>query len=123
MVAWLLLLPGVAGARRVALAGVFVAGLGAALLPVALRNWWIGGEIHLTSSQFGLNFYIGNHPGATGGYEPLQPNRGVEFERQDCVELVRSARSAGRLSAAEVSDYWTSRPSTTCGRSRPIGCA
>jgi tetratricopeptide (TPR) repeat protein len=106
MAAWLLLLPGVARARRVALAGVFAAGLAAALFPVALRNWWVGGELHLTSSQFGVNLYIGNHPGATGGYEPLHPGHGVEFERQDTVEMAE--RAAGRrLSPSEVSAYWT----------------
>jgi tetratricopeptide (TPR) repeat protein len=107
--AWLLWLPALAARRRVALALVFAAGLGAALFPVALRNWWVGGEIHLTTSQFGPNLYIGNHPGAPGGYEPLRPGRGTwEYERIDATELAEEA--LGRpLTPGEVSSYWTGR--------------
>ena len=106
---WLLALPGVARPRRVALALAFAGGLAAALCPVALRNWWVGGELHLTTSQLGPNLYIGNHPGAPGGYEPLRPGRGsAEFERQDATGLAEQA--LGRpLSPAEVSAYWTRR--------------
>jgi len=104
---FLLLLPGVPRGRRLVLAGTFAAGLAAALLPVALRNAWVGGELHLTTSQLGPNLYIGNHPGAKGGYEPLRAGRGsVQFERTDAIELAE--RAAGRpLSPGEVSAYWT----------------
>jgi tetratricopeptide (TPR) repeat protein len=105
---WLLRFPGVATGRRLALAAVFTAGIGAVLAPIALRNWWVGGELHLTTSQFGANLYIGNHPGAPGGYEPLVPGHGVEHERQDIQALAEHAM--GRpLTAGEVSDYWTGR--------------
>jgi tetratricopeptide (TPR) repeat protein len=107
--AWLATLPGTSRSRRVALAAAFAAGLAGLLLPVALRNWWVGGEAHLTTSQLGPNLYIGNHPGAKGGYEPMRPGRGsAEFERQDATELAEAA--LGRpLSPAEVSAYWTAR--------------
>jgi tetratricopeptide (TPR) repeat protein len=106
--AWLLALPGLPGRRRALLAGVFAAGVAGALAPVALRNLWVGGELHLTTSQFGLNFYLGNHAGATGLYQPFEGNRGVESERQDAV--AQAERAAGRtLSPQEVSDYWAER--------------
>ena len=39
-------------------------------------------------SQFGTNFYIGNHEGATGQYIPLRPDRGTpEYERDDATAL------------------------------------
>ena len=44
------------------------------LAPVALRNRAAGGELVLTTSQAGANFYIGNHPGADGRYQPLRRN-------------------------------------------------
>jgi tetratricopeptide (TPR) repeat protein len=107
--AWLLSLPALAARRRVALALVFAAGLGAALFPVALRNFWVGGELHLTTSQFGPNLYIGNHPGAPGGYEPLRPGRGTwEYERTDATELAEQALGR-RLTPGEVSSYWAGR--------------
>jgi tetratricopeptide (TPR) repeat protein len=103
--AWLLTLEGVVRARRWLLAGAFAAGLAAALFPVAFRNWWVGGELHLTTSQLGLNLYLGNHAGATGLYQPFEGNRGVESERQDA--RTGAERALGRpLSAREASDYW-----------------
>ena len=94
------------GARRAAL---FIAGLAIVLVPVALRNTYVGGGFFITTSQFGPNLYIGNHPGADGTYESLRPGRGApEYERQDATELAE--RALGRsLTPGEVSSYWTDR--------------
>lgn len=82
------------------------------LLPVTLRNRVVGGEWHLTTSQFGPNFYIGNGRPADGVYRPLRPGRGdARFERTDATELAEKA--AGRtLSPRQVSRYWTTRTLT-----------
>jgi Tfp pilus assembly protein PilF len=76
---------------------------------VAARNYAVGGGFYLTTSQFGPNFYIGNHAGSDGTYVSLRPGRGApEFERQDATELAE--RAEGRpLTPAEVSGYWTNR--------------
>jgi tetratricopeptide (TPR) repeat protein len=99
------------GERRPARMAVtaFLGACALVLLPVAARNYAVGGEFHLTTSQFGPNFYIGNHAGARGLYDPLVPGRGnAEAEREDAFRLAREA--AGRtLSPNEVSAYWTSR--------------
>ena len=85
--------------------------LGTALIlgPVAVRNAAISGELHLTTSQFGPNFYIGNNPQADGTYRPLRPYRGsAQYEQSDARELAEAA--VGRaLTPAEVSRYWTSQ--------------
>lgn len=77
--------------------------------PVALRNRLAGGEWSISTFQAGPNFYIGNHQGADGRYQPLV--RGHEtpaFERADATTLAE--REMGRkLSAREVSRYWMSR--------------
>lgn len=85
------------------------AGLALVLLPVAARNYAVGGEVHLTTSQFGPNFYIGNHAGSDGTYAPLRFGRGSpEFEREDATALAE--RAVGRrLTPSEVSAYWTGR--------------
>lgn len=82
------------------------AGLGAVLVPVGVRNLVVGGEFALTTSQAGPNFYIGNNPGADGGYSPLIADRGdTPYERHDAVLLAE--RSLGReLTPREVSRYW-----------------
>ena len=93
---------------RLAPAG-FVLGLALVLAPVAIRNYAVGGGFYLTTSQFGSNFYIGNHHGADGTYVSLRPGRGApEFERQDATELAEQALKR-TLSPAEVSSYWTGR--------------
>ncbi len=85
--------------------------LGAAIVlaPVAVRNFVVGGELHLTTSQGGPNFYIGNHEGASGTYQPLRPARGnAAYERQDAIDLAQQA--LGRpLTPGEVSSYWWQR--------------
>ncbi len=88
-------------------AALLLAGLAIVLLPVALRNLAVGGEFHVTTSQFGPNFYIGNNAQATGGYDPLRAGRGsAQYEREDATALAEQAESR-RLSPAEVSRYWT----------------
>jgi len=84
-------------------------GLALVLLPVAVRNWRVGGQLALTTAQMGPNFYIGNHPEATGRYVPLvRGHETPEFEQADAVALAE--RDMGRaLSPREVSRYWLRR--------------
>jgi Flp pilus assembly protein TadD/4-amino-4-deoxy-L-arabinose transferase-like glycosyltransferase len=84
-------------------------GASAVLAPVVIRNAVVGGEFHLSTSQFGPNLYIGNHEGATGAYDPLRNGHGsVADERADATELAE--RAAGHpLSPGEVSHYWAGR--------------
>ncbi len=100
--------PGTARAR-VAPALVFLAGCALILLPVGLRNLAVGGEFHLTTSQFGPNFYIGNHAGAEGTYAALVVGHGsVKDEREDATRLAEQA-AGRRLGPGDVSDFWTNR--------------
>ncbi|MGE3274819.1 MAG: tetratricopeptide repeat protein [Vicinamibacterales bacterium] len=92
---------------RLVTAGLVLAGTAVVLAPVTVRNYAVGGEAYLTTSQFGPNFYIGNHRGADGTYQSLRPRRGnARYERQDAVEMAEAA--TGRpLSPAEVSAWFT----------------
>ena len=76
---------------------------------VVARNFWVGGEFFATTSQFGTNFFIGNHRGASGRYEPLRWGNGsAESEQIDAVDLAEKA--LGRpLSSGQVSRYWFAR--------------
>lgn len=86
--------------------GAMVAGLLLALLPVAIRNGIVGGDFLPTTSQGGVNFYIGNHAGADGTYQPIVPGKQIpELERKEPARVAEQA--LGRpLSAGEVSRYW-----------------
>lgn len=90
-------------------AGALVLGAALVLAPVVVRNRLVAGEWLLTTAQAGPNFYIGNHAGASGTYQPLSPGRSdVSFERRDARVLAEAA--LGReLSAREVSRYWWGR--------------
>ena len=92
--------------RQAALVG---AGVALVLAPVALRNGVVGGGWHLTTSQLGPNFYIGNGAEADGAYRPLRYGRGdAAFERDDATMLAEAATGRA-LTPAEVSRYWTGR--------------
>lgn len=92
---------------RLASASILLAGLFAVLLPVTIRNAAVGGGVCLTTS-FGPNFYIANHPGATGTYQPLRAGRGdPRYEQTDAAWLAEEALGR-RLTPREVSSYWTS---------------
>jgi hypothetical protein len=58
-------------AASVAPALALAAGAALALAPAALLNHAVGGGFLLTSSQGGMNFYIGNSRGANGTFVPM----------------------------------------------------
>lgn len=96
-------------ATRAGVAATFLVGLAVVLVPVAARNYAVGGGFYLTTSQFGPNFYIGNNPQADGTYASLRFGRGApEYERIDATELAEHALKR-TLTPAEVSSYWTGR--------------
>lgn len=97
---------GVRVIRRAAWVGAYLAGAAIVLVPVGIRNARVGGEFSVTTFQAGPNFYIGNHRGADGRYQPLV--RGHEtpaFERRDATVLAQ--HDTGKtLTPREVSRYW-----------------
>jgi hypothetical protein len=113
-----LLLPGAARPRRTRLAAVGGLALGAVLglTPATLLNFLAGGEVVLTSSQGGMNFFIGNARGASGTYTGLTAgSQNPESQRQDARRLaaVFATRERGRpvapgeLTPGEVSAlFW-----------------
>jgi Flp pilus assembly protein TadD len=98
------------GAPRLArVAAACLGGCALVLLPIGARNYHVGGEFHLTTSQFGPNFYIGNHAGARGVYDPLIEGHGnASDERHDATRLAEQA--TGRtMTPDDVSWFWTAR--------------
>ena len=117
LIAWIVWRSWPQGAARSAMLCAAL-GLGAAtlLLPVGLRNRWVGGELLLTTSQMGSNFYLGNHRGADGGYTPLRAGRGdATFERDD-ARLLAEDDLKRPLGPREVSRYWFGRAWADIGR-------
>ena len=112
---------GAASATRVALA----AGVALVLSPVAIRNRAVTGEWILVSSHGGLNFLIGNHAEATGGYAaPPGVTPTIAGQSADTRRVAEAA--AGRaLTDAQVSDHFYARglaldPRATGARPRAL---
>jgi hypothetical protein len=107
-VLWLLHGP-FAKEQRLRSASAFLAGAAAILRCVGIRNYAVGREFHLTTSQFGPNFYIGNHPGASGTYEALSEGHGNAIDEQDDATRIAEQAAGRALTPAAVSNYWAGR--------------
>ncbi|MCC7261065.1 MAG: tetratricopeptide repeat protein [Candidatus Latescibacteria bacterium] len=105
---WVLLLGGWFAARRQWVAwGYLALGCVLVLAPVMIRNWAVGGEFALTTSSAGMNFYIGNHPQATGIYAGVDfvPSAEPDQEREGFVR--EAERRLGRpLGPGAASAFW-----------------
>jgi tetratricopeptide (TPR) repeat protein len=79
------------------------------LLPMA-RNLWVGGEAVFMATSGGVNFYIGNHRGATGTFR-VPPESGLanELDLERISRAVASSEVGRDLSPAEASAYWWRR--------------
>ncbi|MCO6437065.1 MAG: tetratricopeptide repeat protein [Phycisphaerae bacterium] len=76
------------------------------LTPVAWRNYSIGGVPLPTASNMGVNFYIGNHAGASGLYQPLRGFGGNASQEADDATVLAQEALGRELAPAEVSRYW-----------------
>ena len=80
--------------------GLFLLGLTLPLLAVASRNAALGGGFLPTTSQGGVNFWIGNNPAADGTYRPLVPGKQVPaYEREGARILAEQAAKRDALFA------------------------
>lgn len=88
---------------------VMAVGVLIVLLPFAARNQVLENRFSPFPAHGGLNFYIGNHPGATGKYAHLE---GITDEPitqiRDSIAKA-SIESGKKLTAGEASGYWLSK--------------
>ncbi len=86
---------------------LLMAGIVAGVAPVAVRNLAVARQWSLVSSHGGINFFIGNGPGATGYFHAVPGMRStIEGLAQDARRVAE--RATGRtLTDAEVSAYFT----------------
>ena len=108
----------------VAAAAAFALGLALVLLPVAARNYAVGGGFYLTTSQFGPNFFIGNNPRADGTYAVAAARTrraGVRATGRDRPR--RAARRAARCRPPRSRATGPTARSTSSPPSPAHGCA
>jgi cytochrome c-type biogenesis protein CcmH/NrfG len=87
-------------------AGAFTLGAALVVLPVTLRNYMMGHDLVLISSQGGLNFYIGNGPEASGTYHaPPGVSASISGQEKDTRRVAEAALKR-TLKPSEVSEYY-----------------
>ena len=92
--------------RRFRPSALLLAGLIAGMSPAAIRNVAVSHEFTFVSSHGGLNFYIGNHPGASGFYQ-APPGISPTIEGQESDTIRVASEALGRpVSDSEASDYF-----------------
>jgi len=82
-------------------------GTAAVISPVTIRNYVVGNDFVLTTSQAGQNFYIGNNPHASGFFENPEGIRlNPRYEEADFK--ARALRETGRtaMKPSEISGFW-----------------
>ncbi len=87
--------------------GALVAGAVIVILPVTVRNYVVGHDFVLTTSQGGQNFYIGNNPRASGFFEnPERIRLNPKYEEADF--RAEALRRTGRkhMKPSEISSFW-----------------
>ncbi len=99
---------GSSGGRGTALrAAAFVAlGIVVVVAPVTVRNFVVEGDFVPITSNGGLNFFIGNGEGATGGY--VKPE-GLDIVSDPDGETIAELAMGRELRPSEVSGYWYGR--------------
>ena len=98
--------------------GLLLLGLSLPLLVVASRNAALGGGFLPTTSQGGVNFWIGNNPLADGTYRPLVPGKQVPGYEREGARILAEQAVGHALVASEVSGYWLRR-SLSWARAEP----
>jgi 4-amino-4-deoxy-L-arabinose transferase-like glycosyltransferase len=99
--------------RAAIAAAVFLVGAALVVLPVTIRNYAVGGDPVLVSSQGGVNLYIGNGPDADGAFvvPSLFPKTRADdpVQQQEAYRRVAEHESGRELTPSEVSEFWIDR--------------
>ncbi|MCJ7689998.1 MAG: glycosyltransferase family 39 protein, partial [Clostridiaceae bacterium] len=88
---------------RMKLVLILYAGILLVILPVTLRNYVVGNDLVLLTSNGGINFYLGNNTNATGIYNTPE---GFDFFRDLAGENFAKKITGKDLSPSETSAYW-----------------
>ncbi len=88
-------------------------GMAIVILPCTIRNYAVGHEVVLISSQGGVNFYMGNNKDADGQTAAFPSVGGRLNKYQDHVSSDSKALAEDdarrNLTASEVSSYWRTK--------------
>lgn len=85
----------------------FVLGMVLIILPVTLRNYWVGRDLVLISSQAGVNFYMGNNRWSNG-HAAWVPGTPEDWWAEGYAATIHIAENAAgkTLKPSQVSAFW-----------------
>ena len=87
---------------------VFLIGLSLSASPFVVRNWWVSGQMALSTSQMGRNLYYSNNlDNPDPYYRPVSFASSSPSRQAVQFVIEASRRNNTRLSAQEASAYWT----------------
>lgn len=98
--------------RRALVPALALAVAGAAVIaPVTARNVAVSGEAVLITKAGGINFYVGNGPGADGTYRVPPEVRGADSVelQHELFKAKAEAATGGAMAFREVDRYWMAR--------------
>lgn len=90
-------------------AAIFVLGALLAVAPATVMNFLAEKDLVFISWQGGLNFYLGNHPGANGTYRPVPGISDVPGEQIRDSRRIAEAAAGRPLPPSQVSRFWQRR--------------
>jgi len=87
--------------------GSLLAGAVLVISPATIRNYVVGQDFVLTTSQAGQNFYIGNNPRANGFFEnPPHVRLNPEYEEEDFRSEALRITGKDFMKPSEISSFW-----------------
>jgi len=95
--------------RKLSRVVLVLAGIFLVILPFSWRNFVITGQFSLPFGNGGFNFYVGNHPGASGTYTYL---RGISNSPAGQIKssVIQARRALGeKVGLSRASAYWFRR--------------
>ena len=92
--------------EKIAASLVLCAGIALFVTPVLIRNIRVAGAWTPVASNWGENFYFGNHSRATGGVPFVEGIRTNIFDQITDVQREASKRSGRNLSSLEAQQFW-----------------
>ncbi|MDA8104005.1 MAG: glycosyltransferase family 39 protein [Nitrospiraceae bacterium] len=91
-------------------AGMLILGAAVVMAPVAIRNYVVGNDLVLVSSNGGINFFIGNNRDSDGGILTSRALSEMDPRKQENLSRAIAQRETDRrLKPSAISAYWFSR--------------
>jgi 4-amino-4-deoxy-L-arabinose transferase-like glycosyltransferase/lipopolysaccharide biosynthesis regulator YciM len=96
---------------------LFIAGVVAILLPIAIRNYAVAGEFTFVPTQGGINFYIGNNSQANGWSAAMPDSLGGAFWQYAECKQIAEKETGKDLNPGQVSRFWFKKGFTSLSKS------